>query len=199
MATLNPKEVTGMEQNEVKVWDPMVRIFHWSLVLAFSIAYFTEDDLLTVHVWAGYVVLGLVVFRLIWGVVGTRYARFNNFVHRPAVVKGFLKDTLRSRAKRYLGHNPAGGAMIILMLIVLILTGLSGLAIYGIEEGAGPLAMLAGSAEWIEDVAEETHEFLANFMVLLVAFHVIGVLVESLLHRENLAKAMVTGRKQVKL
>jgi cytochrome b len=177
----------------------MVRIFHWSLVLAFSIAYFTEDDLLTVHVWAGYVVLGLVVFRLIWGVVGTRYARFNNFVHRPAVVKGFLKDTLRSRAKRYLGHNPAGGAMIILMLIVLILTGLSGLAIYGIEEGAGPLAMLAGSAEWIEDVAEETHEFLANFMVLLVAFHVIGVLVESLLHRENLAKAMVTGRKQVKL
>jgi cytochrome b len=186
-----------MALNEVKVWDPLVRIFHWSLVLGFSIAYLTEDDLLTVHVWAGYVVLGLVVFRLVWGVVGTQYARFNNFVYRPAVVQGFLRDTLRGRAKRYLGHNPAGGVMIILMLVVLILTGLSGLAVYGIEEGAGPLAMLAGSAEWLEDVMEETHEFLANFMLLLVVVHVIGVIVESWLHRENLAKAMVTGRKQV--
>lgn len=185
-----------MEQNEVRVWDPLVRIFHWSLVLAFTIAYFTEDDLLTLHVWAGYTVLGLVAFRLIWGLVGTQHARFRDFVYRPATVKEFLKDTLHGRAKRYLGHNPAGGAMIVLMLMVLILTGVSGIVIYGIEEGAGPLAMLAGSAEWIEDVAEESHEFLANFMVLLVVIHLIGVLAESLLHHENLARAMVTGRKR---
>ncbi|HID47999.1 MAG TPA: cytochrome B [Chromatiales bacterium] len=185
-----------MQANEIRVWDPLVRGFHWTLVLAFFIAYFTEDDLLALHVWAGYTVLGLVLVRLVWGLIGTRYARFSSFLYRPAEVKGFLRDTLHGRARRYLGHNPAGGAMIILMLVVLILTGLSGLVIYGIEEGAGPLAMLAGSAEWIEEVAEESHEFLANFMLLLVIVHVIGVLVESLLHHENLARSMITGRKR---
>lgn len=185
-----------MQVNEIRVWDPLVRLFHWTLVLAFAIAYLTEDDLLALHVWAGYTVLGLVLFRLVWGLIGTRHARFRDFLYRPSEVKGFLRDTLRGRARRYLGHNPAGGAMIILMLVVLILTGLSGLVIYGIEEDAGPLAMLAGSAKWIETVAEESHEFLANFMLLLVIVHLIGVLIESWLHHENLARAMITGRKR---
>ncbi len=181
---------------EVKVWDPFVRLFHWTLVLAFFIAWFTEDDLLTLHVWAGYTVLGLVLARIAWGIIGPRHARFSDFVRPPAEVLAFLRQTLAGRAPRYLGHNPAGGAMIVLMLILLLLTGVTGVILYGIEEAAGPLAGLAGAPEWIEAALEEIHEFLANGMLLLVVIHVLGVIVESRIHHENLVRAMFTGRKR---
>ena len=180
---------------DVRVWDLFVRIFHWSLVLAFTVAWLSGEELGTLHAYAGYAVFGLVMLRLVWGFIGSRYARFSDFTNPPAVVKGFIGDTLRRRARRYLGHNPAGGAMIILMLLSLLLVSLTGFAIYGIEEGSGPLAMLAGSSGALEEVFEETHEFLASLMVLLVVIHMAGVVVESLLHRENLVKAMFTGRK----
>lgn len=183
-------------EHTVKVWDPFVRFFHWTLVLAFFIAWLTEDDLLTLHVWAGYTVLGLVLARIAWGFVGPRHARFSDFVRPWPEVRRFLKQTLARRAPRYLGHNPAGGAMIVLMLILLLLISLTGLAVYGIEEAAGPMAGLAGSPEWLEDGLEEIHEFLANFMLLMVILHVTGVLVESRLHHENLVRAMFTGRKR---
>jgi cytochrome b len=109
-----------------------------------------------------------------------------------------VKDTLALRARRYLGHNPAGGAMILLMLVSLLLVSVSGFAVYGIEKGAGPLAMLGGSSEFLEDALEEVHEFFANFMVLLVLVHIAGVIAESMIHRENLVKAMLTGRKRVR-
>lgn len=183
-------------QAMVKVWDPLVRIFHWSLVAAFFTAYVTEDDFLTLHTYAGYAVMGLILTRFIWGFIGPRYARFNNFVTRPSVAWDYLKDTLALRAKRYLGHNPAGGAMIVLLLVSLLITTLSGLAAYGAVESAGPLGSWLGHAgESWEDVLKEVHEFFANFTVLLVAIHVIGVLVESLVHRENLVRAMYTGNK----
>ncbi|HEB57304.1 MAG TPA: cytochrome B [Gammaproteobacteria bacterium] len=187
-----------MSQPEtIKIWDPLVRLFHWSLVLAFAIAYFTEDDLLDLHVWAGYIVLGLLLFRIFWGFVGPRYAKFSNFVYSRKTIKAYLKDLLALRAKRYLGHNPAGGAMIILLIICLLLTSVSGLAIYGIEQHAGPLASLLGHlGEFWEDAAEEIHEFLANFTLLLVFVHVGGVIFESRLHHENLVKAMFNGYKR---
>ena len=185
-----------MEQGEVRVWDPFVRIFHWLLVLLFTLAYFTGEDLLSLHVYAGYAVFGLILLRMLWGVVGTPHARFSDFVYRPSRVISFVKDTLALRARRYLGHNPAGGAMILLMLVSLLLVSVSGVAIYGIEKGAGPLAMLGGSGEFLEDALEEVHEFFANFMVLLVVVHIAGVIAESLIHRENLVKAMLTGRKR---
>jgi cytochrome b len=184
-----------MEQANVRVWDPFVRIFHWSLVLSFTVAWLSGEEVETLHAWAGYAVIGLVLLRLVWGLIGTRYARFSDFVYPPAQVKAFVGDTLRLRARRYLGHNPAGGAMIILMLLCLVLVSVTGLAVYGIEAGAGPLSMLAGSSGALEEVFEETHEFLANLMVLLVVIHVAGVMVESLIHRDNLVKAMFTGRK----
>lgn len=183
-------------QQEVRVWDPLVRIFHWTLVLAFFIAYFTEDDLLTVHVYAGYTVAGLVAFRLVWGLIGTPHARFRDFVYPPSTIRQFLRDTLYGRAKRYLGHNPAGGAMILLMLFTLILLSFSGIALYGVEEGAGPLASWQGMGESVEELLEEVHEFLANFMLLLVFVHVAGILLESWLHHENLVRSMITGRKR---
>lgn len=183
-------------QTRVKVWDPLVRLFHWGLVLAFFTAYLTEDDFLTAHTYAGYTVLGLVLFRIVWGIIGTRYARFSSFVGSPRLVWQYLKDTLILRARRYLGHNPVGGAMIILLLISLSLTTFTGIAAYGAIESAGPLGSTLGNAgEFWEDVFKETHEFFANFTVLLVVIHVAGVIVVSLLHRENLVKAMFTGYK----
>lgn len=187
-----------MEQAEVRVWDPFVRVFHWLLVLLFTLAYVTGEDWLSLHVNAGYAVFGLVLLRVLWGVVGTPHARFGDFVFRPSTVVAYVKDTLALRARRYLGHNPAGGAMIVLMLVSLVLLSVSGFAVYGIEKGAGPLAMLGGSGEALEEAFEEVHEFFANFMVLLVIVHVAGVIAESLIHRENLVKAMLTGRKRAR-
>lgn len=185
-----------MTQNEIKVWDIFVRVFHWSLVATFTIAYLTEEKLLSLHVFAGYAVAGLIALRLLWGFVGTRYARFSDFVYRPAEVKAFLKDTVQLRAKRYIGHNPAGGAMILLMLASLVLTSITGAALYGIEESAGPLAMLGQSHALPEGPMEGLHEFFANLTLLMVAIHVVGVLVESLIHHENLLKSMLTGVKR---
>ena len=184
-----------MEQTTVKVWDPFVRIFHWALVLSFAVAWLSGEEIETLHVWAGYAVFGLVLLRLVWGFIGTRHARFRDFIYPPAKVKAFIGDTLHRRAQRYLGHNPAGGAMIILMLISLVLVSVTGFAVYGIEAGAGPLAMLAGSSEGLKEVFEETHEVFSYLMLLLVLVHVAGVVVESVLHRENLVKAMLTGHK----
>lgn len=94
----------------IRVWDPLVRIFHWALVGGFATAFIVEDGLLGVHVWAGYLVLSLIAVRLIWGLIGTRHARFSDFVRKPSDVLAYVRDALRLRAPRYLGHNPAGGA-----------------------------------------------------------------------------------------
>ena len=205
----------------VKVWDPLVRVGHWTLVAAFFIAYFTEEDLLTQHVWAGYTVAGVVLFRVLWGFIGTENARFKNFVRSPGTTLRYLVDIARNRAKRYIGHNPAGGAMIVALIASLAVTTWSGLEIYAIEENAGPLAgfsaqsnlgdssfELVGTAyasedddsddehESAEEFWEEVHEASANVTLFLVLLHVAGVLLASFTHRENLIKAMLTGRKK---
>jgi cytochrome b len=142
-------------------------------------------------------VLGLILVRTLWGLVGTRYARFSSFVTAPRVAWQYLKDTLLFRAKRYLGHNPAGAAMIVLLLISLLITTLTGIAAYGAVESAGPLGGWLGNiGELGEDVLKEVHEFFANFCVVLVAIHVGGVIFESLAHRENLVRAMFNGYKR---
>ena len=186
--------VAGNEQ--VQVWDPLVRIFHWSLVAGFSAAYFSGDNWLRVHVVAGYTVAGLVAFRLVWGFIGTQHARFYDFVHPPAAVVHYVKEMIRSRARRHIGHNPAAGAMVIALLLSLTATALSGMALYGHTEFLGPLA---GLADRLPDSAggvfKEMHELLANLTVMLVLLHLAGVLFASLQHRENLVRAMLTGWK----
>lgn len=181
----------------IRVWDPLVRVFHWSLVAGFATAFIVEDDLLGVHVWAGYLVLTLIAVRLVWGLIGTRHARFSDFVRSPGAVLAYLRDVVSLRAPRYLGHNPAGGAMILLLLTCVAATGISGLALYGAEEFAGPLAgVMRGLPPFLGDVLEETHEALAYFTLGLILIHVAGVLVSSLLHRENLIGAMISGYKR---
>ena len=190
-----------MQTDTVKVWDPLVRIFHWSLALAIAVAYFSGDDhegSMGLHPYAGYVIAGLVAFRLVWGVVGTRHARFGDFVTRPSRVVEYLKQLGRMQAPRYLGHNPAGGAMIVVLLLMLAATATTGMLAYGAAEHAGGpfAAYLAGSSHSFAHSLKEVHEFFANFTLFLVGIHIVGVIVESLVHRENLARAMVTGKKR---
>lgn len=175
----------------------MVRIFHWSLALAFATAFIVEDDLLKVHVWAGYLALTLIGIRLIWGLIGPRYARFSDFVRGPSQVIGYLRDAVQFRAKRYLGHNPAAGAMVITLLVMVAATGLSGMALYGAEELSGPLApLLSGLGPAWGQGLEEVHEVLANLTLVLIGVHVLGVLFSSLSHHENLIRSMFNGRKR---
>ena len=188
------------KHNTVRVWDPLVRVFHWTLATAFLTAYLVEDDWLNLHVLAGYTVLGLVLFRLVWGVIGTRHARFTDFVRSPAAVLAYLKEALAVRARRHLGHNPAGGAMVIALLVSLIFTTVSGLALYGYGEFSGPLAGLMQDVPgWLGNALEAAHDFFANFTLLLVLLHLAGVALASLQHGENLVRSMVTGYKKQEL
>ncbi|MBK1717252.1 cytochrome b/b6 domain-containing protein [Thiocystis violacea] len=181
----------------VYVWDPLVRLFHWSLAAGFFTAFLVEDNLLDVHVWAGYLVLALIAVRLVWGVVGTPYARFDDFVRGPRQVGAYLKSMLTGHAPRYLGHNPAGGIMVVVVLLAVTTTGVSGLMLYGAQEFAGPLA---GSMSTVSNATahdlEAVHAFLANLTFVLVIAHLAGVLFSSLAHHENLVGAMLTGFKR---
>lgn len=165
--------------NEVRVWDPFVRLFHWSLVLAYALAWFSGEDLAVLHERTGYFILALIGLRLVWGLLGTRYARFSDFLYRPARVLDYLRSLRAGRPEHFVGHNPAGGWMVVALLLGLLATGVSGLMLDGSEEGL-----------W-----KEFHEALANLTLLLVVVHVSGVVAASLLHRENLVRAMVTGVK----
>jgi cytochrome b len=183
---------------EVPIWDPLVRYGHWVLAVAFLIAYLTEDDLLTVHVWAGYVVGIVLLVRIAWGLIGTQHARFGDFLYSPRESLTYLFDTLKGRAKRYLGHSPTGAPMVFALLISLALTTGSGLLVYAYDKHAGPLAgmVAADVSESVEDFWEETHEVLANLTLLLVVLHIAGVGLASFSHKENLIRAMVTGKKR---
>ena len=183
--------------NQIKVWDPLVRIFHWVLALSFFLAYLSEDDLLTLHVWAGYTLGAAIIVRLMWGFIGTEHARFKDFVTPPKEAWRYLKDTLAFKARRYLGHNPAGGFMIVLMMVSLVITTVTGIAVYGAGEHAGPMASLfAGSGKSWEKFFEAVHEFFANLSMLLVFIHICGVALESLIHKENLVRSMINGLKR---
>jgi len=219
----------------VRVWDPLVRVGHWLLVTGFFVAYLTEDDLLTLHSWTGYIVAAYVVIRVLWGFAGPGHARFADFAYGPVRAARYLFQLLRFRSPRYLGHSPAGAMMVFALLLTLAATSVSGMALLAVEENAGPLApwlgrtaavegsrpVLSGVAvigrAWADDqerdderdgadgrkrgkneskVLEEVHEVIANLTLLLVLFHVGGVNLASVAHRENLVAAMFSGRKR---
>lgn len=171
---------------------PLCQCVPWTLVVAFTVAYLIEEPHI-IHVWAGYIA-GLVFARVVWGFVGPSHARFSDFVYRPATAFSYVRDLVRMRGKRYLGHSPAGGYMILLLLVMLAATGIAGLIVYGGEEQAGPLAGMVTKAT--AEGFEEVHEVLANITLALIVVHVAAVIFASFAHHENLPGAMVTGWKR---
>lgn len=168
---------------KIMVWDAPVRVFHWLLVLSFAGAYLTAESerWRLVHVSLGYTLGGLVAFRILWGLVGTRYARFASFVRSPGAVMRYGKSLVAGVPEHHIGHNPAGAIAIMLLLLSSMAIVISGWAIYNDVGG---------------DVLAELHELVANFMLLVVGVHVVGVAVASWQHRENLVRSMVTGMKK---
>lgn len=179
------------------VWDIPTRVFHWTLALCFTTAWVTaeSDPWLHLHIFAGYTTLGLVVWRVVWGLWGEHYALFASFPWSIRRALAYVRDLSQGHAARHVGHNPAGTLAIYIMLAALLALGLSGVAVLGTEERLGPLAAWWSPA-W-GSAFKEGHEFLANTMLLLVAVHLLGVAVESLVHRESLVRAMLTGFKRV--
>ena len=183
MNPINPTTLVAPSDGQIRVWDAPVRTFHWLLVLCFAGAYISaeSESWRLLHVTLGYTMGGLIAFRLVWGVLGTRYARFGSFVRSPSAVRSYVKGMVAGRPAHYTGHNPAGAVAIVLMLLVGAAIVASGYAVYN-ELGG----------DWLEEV----HEVVGNAMLVLVGVHLAGVAVASYLHRENLPRAMVTGVKQ---
>ncbi|WP_050522692.1 cytochrome b/b6 domain-containing protein [Pseudorhodobacter wandonensis] len=174
---------TANSGKTIPVWDLGVRLFHWSLVTMVVGAYFT-GDFRQLHRSLGYVVIGLLVFRLVWGLIGPHHARFASFIPGPKRLITYIAAILTAKEKRYLGHNPAGAAMIVALLMTLAAIGATGYMM-GMNRYFGQT--------WVET----THKTLVDALVILVGLHLGGVILASYRHSENLVKAMITGRKPV--
>lgn len=169
----------------IHVWDRFVRAFHWSTVTLVAIA-FLSPDMKSLHEPVGYAVLALVLARLVWGIVGTRHARFTNFVVGPVAVTTYLRTLRQGHARRYLGHNPAGGLMVLALLATLLVITISGFLsetdrFFGVD--------------WVSRL----HNLSTDVLLGLIICHLAGVLISSRLHRENLVAAMITGRKPARV
>jgi cytochrome b len=167
----------------LRVWDPLVRLFHWTLVISFATAWVTSSSRDQTHQWLGLAAATLIAIRLAWGLIGTHYARFTQFIRAPINVAAYLTAILRGREARYIGHNPAGGMMVLALLTGVASTGITG--------------WLMTTDAWFGDETMQTvHSLCANGMLLLIALHLGGVILASVRHKENLVKAMVTGNKR---
>jgi len=234
-------------KTNVAVWDLLVRVFHWSLVLFFIIAYASSEESEDLHEFAGYAVLGLIVVRVVWGFIGSQYARFSEFVYSPKQVMEYLRSVRAGNPRHYLGHNPLGGWMVIALLAMLFVVTLSGVKLESIKEaqeeakpaivasaavGAGLKTEAASDEDGdndnkgnlVKDNAvkdnlvkdndennkeneesedspqekfwEEFHEAATDILLGLIALHIFGVISSSRLHKENLVKAMISGKKE---
>jgi cytochrome b len=169
-------------EGRILVWDVPVRIFHWLLVFCFTGAYLTAEGerWQLVHVTLGYTMAGLLAFRCVWGCVGSRYARFSNFIRGPSAITGYLRSVLRGKPQHFLGHNPAGGAAIAALLMLGAAT-----------TATGWFTLRAATSEqW-----EEIHEATASLMLALVLVHICAVVISTRIHREHLVAAMIHGKK----
>ena len=174
-----------MHERETPVWDVTTRGFHWLLVFAYCTAQLTAEEWDAAHEYTGYLILGLVTFRTIWGIFGPQNARFSDFVKSPRTIWAHFSNILVGRHTAEAGHNPAGGAMVIVLLVWLALTGITGWL----------STVLSGR---VAEQLEKSHEFLGTYSLLLIALHVAGVVAMSLLERQNLATSMIDGKKHLK-
>lgn len=167
----------------IRVWDPLVRVFHWGLAASFATAWVSAEHWAPLHETAGYVAAGLVALRATWGLVGPRYARFSQFVRAPETIAAYLRAIVGGTERRFVGHNPAGGAMIVVLLAAMAATAASGW-------------LLTTDAFWGSAAMRFVHSLLAHGLLALVLLHLAGVALASFRHRENLVRAMVVGLKR---
>jgi cytochrome b len=167
----------------IRVWDPIVRLFHWTIVLGYGINMWVTEDGSDAHEVIGYVVLAAIAIRLVWGFIGSRHARFADFIPGPSRLAGYLRQWAKRREPRYIGHNPLGAIMMLALIALMLSVGVTGW-------------MMTLDAYWGEEWLEELHETLANAIWPLAGLHVLGAVIESFRHRENLIASMITGRKR---
>lgn len=199
---------TAAAQVRTPVWDRVIRIGHWVLATAVAISLITRGEPESLHRLAGYVIVGWIVVRLFWGVAGPPHARFDRFLTAPGDAVAYVVDLVRGRARRHVGHSPAGGWMVVALLIALSGSAATGLAMENKvappallapllgEEGGERAGVIGDEAEGGESPWEDAHEAFANLVLGLVIVHVLGVALASFAHRENLVRAMVDGRKR---
>lgn len=192
--------------NRVKVWDVFVRFFHWSLVIAYVGLFITgENEIMTPHSYLGYFVFIMLTLRIIWGFAGSEYARFNSFTYSIRETASYAWSLVRGKPKHYTGHNPLGALMVFSLISLLLLQCITGTIAFG-GSGEGPLAFLAPDtinatfspyeAEHWTDTVGSVHGILFNLSLVLIGLHILGSIISSLLHRENLIMAMIHGRKK---
>ena len=167
----------------IRVWDAAVRLLHWTLVITVVSAWLTRHSPGRWHEWIGYATLAIVAMRTLWGFIGSRYARFSDFVRSPAITSAYARDVFSKREARFIGHNPLGGWMVLVLLTMVVLVGFTGW-LYTTDRFWG--------IEWVE----ELHETLSNVLFGFVFLHILGVVYTSIHHRENLPAAMLHGRKR---
>jgi cytochrome b len=190
--------MAGKGEQKIRVWDLPVRLFHWTLVLLMVVSYFTGrwgGDWMKFHFWSGYGILTLVLFRIAWGFVGSTTARFSDFVKGPAAAFAHLRELFGRHGPHDAGHNPMGGAMVVVLLFATLAQAATGLFAADTDTGmvTGPLANKIPDATI--DKVTAFHHFWVNVLLALVAAHVVAVLVYLVWKRHNLVGAMVTGRK----
>ncbi|MCA0919753.1 cytochrome b/b6 domain-containing protein [Pseudooceanicola nanhaiensis] len=175
---------TRSARTALRVWDPLVRMFHWSLVVLFAANALITDPEKDLHHLIGYVVVGLVAVRLVWGLIGTRHARFRDFPPSISAAFGQLADIARGRRKVHVGHTPLGALMIYNLLATMLLIGLTGW-------------MMTTNAYWGMKWVEELHEFFVTWAEVSIVAHIAAVIWESRRTGVNLPRAMVTGVKMI--
>lgn len=176
-------EVVPTSGREIRVWDPVVRLFHWTVVAGCALNLFVFEDGKAIHRYIGYAVAAVLAYRIVWGFIGTRHARFFDFVPAPAGLVRYVKALLGGKEPRFVGHNPAGAIVMLGLMVLLAAVSVSGW-------------MLTLDANFGNEELQELHEALANAILVVAAFHAAAALFESWRHGENLVWSMVTGRKR---
>jgi cytochrome b len=193
-----PKK-TSTEPRKIKVWDASLRFFHWSLVASIGFLWYsgeTGGNVMNWHIYVGYFVLGLIIYRVIWGFIGSRYARFGQFVTGPFATVKYAMQFLIGREKEHLSHNPLGSWMVLVLLTVIFLQAATGLFASDDILVEGPLYSLVPND--IAGMLTEIHEFNFNVILACIAVHIVAVLLHMVFRREHLARSMVTGYKTSK-
>ena len=187
------------QSTQIEVWDPLLRSFHWLLVIAFAVAWWSEGSNIQMHLLAGSIIPGLLLFRLIWGFSGEHHALFSSFYLSIQAIRQHLIELRHLNARHYTGHTPIGSLMIYVLIVALFALGISGMWLGGMQMGIGPFSGWVAEADFATEVlVQQVHHWCFDVLQILIAVHLAGIAVESVLQKNNLTVAMITGRKYLK-